>query len=156
MCNAVEAFCRYKSACIVVDFGTALTFTAVGATGDLLGIAITPGLGTARNSLFEDTAQLPSIPLEAPPTSLGTNTIHSIQAGIVLGYKSLVEGLVQQMKQDIAAQTGVKESDIKVVATGGLNSVLKPLTDIFQDVDKSFTLCGLCRIATILKEKGVS
>lgn len=156
LCNAVEAFCRYKSACIVVDFGTALTFTAVGDTGDLLGIAITPGLGTARNSLFEDTAQLPSIPLEAPPTSLGTNTIHSIQAGIVLGYKSLVEGLVQQMKKDIVAQTGVKESDIKVVATGGLNSVLKPLTDIFQDVDKSFTLCGLCRIATILKEKGVS
>ena len=153
LCNAVEAFCRYKTACIVVDFGTALTFTAVGANGDLLGIAITPGLGTARNSLFEDTAQLPSIPLEAPPSSLGKNTIHSIQAGIVLGYKSLVEGLVQQMKKDIATETGISEAQIKVVATGGLNSVLKPLTDIFQEVDKSFTLCGLYRIATILREK---
>lgn len=52
LCNAVEAYCRYQCACIVVDFGTALTFTAVGATGDLLGIAITPGLGAARNSLL--------------------------------------------------------------------------------------------------------
>lgn len=156
LCNAVEAYCRYGCACIVVDFGTALTFTAVGNAGELLGIAITPGLGTARNSLFEDTAQLPSIPLEAPPSSLGKNTIHSIQAGIVLGYKGLVEGLVMQMKKDITAETGIRQEEIKVVATGGLNSVLKPLTDIFQDVDKAFTLCGLYRIATILKEKGIS
>lgn len=153
LCNAVEAYCRYQCACIVVDFGTALTFTAVGATGDLLGITITPGLGTARNSLFEDTAQLPSIPLEAPPSSLGTNTIHSIQAGIVLGYKSLVEGLVRQMKEDMAVQTGSSQDEIKVVATGGLNSVLKPLTDIFQNVDKALTLCGLHRIAVILRDK---
>ena len=150
LCNAVEAYSRYHCACIVVDFGTALTFTVVGDDGKLLGIAITPGLGTARDSLFKNTAQLPSIPLEAPPSSLGTNTIHSIQSGIVLGYKGLVEGLVSQLKNDIYAQTGTLQDTIKVIATGGLNSVLKPITDVFQEVDKALTLCGLHRIAKIL------
>ena len=102
VCNAVEAYSRYRQACIIVDFGTALTFTAVDTDGNLQGIAITPGLGTARNSLFNNTAQLPSVPLEAPPSSLGTNTIHSIQAGIVLGYKGLVESLIHTMKQELA------------------------------------------------------
>lgn len=71
----------------------------------------------------------------------------------MLGYKSLVEGLVRQMKEDMAVQTGSSQDEIKVVATGGLNSVLKPLTDIFQDVDKALTLCGLHRIAVILRDK---
>ncbi len=150
VCNAVEAYCRYKSACIVVDFGTALTFTAVDSTGFIQGIAITPGIGTARNSLFNNTALLPSVPLAAPPDSLGTNTVHSIQAGIVLGYKGLVESLIGQMQQDMAQKTGIPVYDIKVIATGGLNSVLKPITSVFQDVDKSLTLHGLYRIATIV------
>ncbi|AEE16766.1 putative transcriptional acitvator, Baf family [Treponema brennaborense DSM 12168] len=150
VCNAVEAYCRYRSPCIVVDFGTALTFTAIGADGTLLGIAITPGIGTARNALFNNTAQLPSVPLEAPPSSLGTNTIHSIQAGIVLGYKGLVESLINRMKTDMSAQTGIAADTIRIIATGGLNSVLKPITDVFQNVDKSLTLYGLKRIADIV------
>ena len=155
VCNAVEAYERYKSACIIVDFGTALTFTAVDNTGLIQGIAITPGIGTARNSLFNNTAQLPSVPLAAPPDSLGTNTIHSIQAGIVLGYKGLVENLIKQMKSDMASKTGISEDSIKVIATGGLNSVLKPITSVFEDVDKSLTLYGLNRIAQIIKDSNV-
>ena len=75
VCNAVEAYCQLKTACIVVDFGTALTFTAIDAKGNILGISICPGIRTAVNSLFRNTAQLPSVPLEVPPDSLGTNTI---------------------------------------------------------------------------------
>ncbi len=149
ICNAVEAYCRYNSACIVVDFGTALTFTAIDQNGAVQGVAIAPGLGTALKSLFSNTAQIPSVPLEAPPSSLGTNTIHSIQSGIVLGYKGLVESLIAQIKTDMVAKTGVAKDAIHVVATGGLNSVLKPITDVFEDVDKSLTLKGLKRIAEL-------
>ncbi|MCI6479998.1 MAG: type III pantothenate kinase [Candidatus Treponema excrementipullorum] len=156
VCNAVEAYCRYKGACIVVDFGTALTFTAVSSDGSVLGIAITPGIGTARDSLFKNTAQLPSIPLKAPPSVLGKNTIHSIQAGIVLGYKCLVEGLVQQIKEDMGKETGIPPEDIKVVATGGLNSVLEPISTVFQEIDKTLTLRGLHRIGKILRDKGTA
>lgn len=152
VCNAVEAYSRYRQACIIVDFGTALTFTAVDTDGNLQGIAITPGLGTARNSLFNNTAQLPSVPLEAPPSSLGTNTIHSIQAGIVLGYKGLVESLIHTMKQELEEKTGIDRDSIRVIATGGLNSVLKPITAVFQDVDKYLTLYGLNRIASLVQQ----
>ncbi len=150
VCNVVEAWSEYKSPIVVLDFGTALTFTAVSKTAQIEGVAICPGLGTAVNSLFNNTAQLPSVPLKAPDNSLGTNTIHSIQSGIVLGYKGLVESLTERMKLDLADKTNCTEKDIKVIATGGLNSVIKPITDIFENVDKQLTLKGLKRIADIL------
>ncbi len=153
ICNVLEAWSSSKSPVIVLDFGTALTFTAVCATGEVRGVAIAPGLGTAVNSLFNNTAQLPSVPLKAPKDSLGTNTIHSIQSGIILGYKGLVESLVARMSEDLSKTAGCELSSIKVVATGGLNSVLKPITDIFQNVDKQLTLKGLKRIAGILEKK---
>lgn len=152
VCNAVEAYCRYKCSCIIVDFGTALTFTSLDDKGNIQGVAITPGLGTAVNSLFNNTAQLPSVPLVAPKNALGTNTIHSIQAGIVLGYKGLVESLIQQIKNDLHQEYNCDINKIKVIATGGLNSVLKPITDVLQIVDKQLTLHGLNRIAGIVQE----
>lgn len=152
VCNAVEAYARYRTACIAVDFGTALSFIAVGRGGDVRGVAIAPGLGTAVNSLFSNTAQLPSVPLEAPPSSLGMNTIGAIQSGIVLGYSFLVEGLVARMKKEIASLEGGLESDVRVVATGGLNSVLKPITMAFQDYDENLTLLGLRKIGMRILE----
>ncbi len=152
VCNASEAYARYKTACIAVDFGTALSIVAVGKGGKILGVSIAPGLGTAVKSLFNNTAQLPAVPLETPPSSIGTNTIHSIQSGIVLGYSFLVEGLVCKMKEEIAALEGIDKAEIRVVATGGLNSVLKPITSVFQEYDENLTLFGLRRIAHILKE----
>jgi type III pantothenate kinase len=153
VCNAVEAYCRFRGPCIIVDFGTALTFTALDRGGVIQGVNIAPGIGTAVTSLFENTAQLPSVPLEAPPSCLGKNTIHSIQAGVVLGYKGLVEYLVPAMKGELAALDGGSAEDIRVVATGGLNSVLQPITNVFQDVDKQLTLLGLKRISGLVAAK---
>ena len=150
VCNAVEAYSHFKTACIIADFGTALTFTAIDEKGNIQGVAIAPGLRTAVNSLFSNTAQLPSVPLETPESSLGTNTIHSIQSGIVLGYKGLVEALLYQIKKDLSDLTQFPIEKIRVIATGGLNSVLYPITDVFQEVDKQLTLKGLCRIAGIV------
>jgi type III pantothenate kinase len=140
---------EYKKPCIVADFGTALTFTAIDNKGNIQGVAIAPGIKTAVNSLFNNTAQLPSVPLEAPSSSLGKNTIHSIQSGIILGYKGLVESLISQIKNDLSKETDAKQEEIIVIATGGLNSVLKPITDVFEIVDKQLTLKGLKRIADL-------
>jgi type III pantothenate kinase len=140
VCDAVAAYTAYRSACIVIDFGTALTFTAIDATGAIQGVAIAPGLGTAVKALFRDTAQLPSVPLEVPPSSLGRNTIHSIQAGVILGYQGLVESLVARMKKDLG-------TDAKTIATGGLSFVLEEVTDVFDHVDAMLTLKGLRLIA---------
>ncbi len=151
VCNAVEAYASLNSPCITVDFGTALTLTAISGKGEILGVSIAAELRTALNSPLHNTAQMPAVPLEAPPDSLGTNTIHSIQSGIVLGYKGLVEFLIERMRSDMCAKTGASASDIKIIATGGLNSVLKPITSVFQTVDKQLTLKGLRRIASLLE-----
>ncbi len=142
VCDAVAAWTQYHGACIIVDFGTALTFTALDDTGEIKGVAIAPGLQTAVKALFRDTAQLPSVPLAVPPSSLGTNTIHAIQSGVVLGYKGLVESLIQRLQSDL----GLKAP---VIATGGLSQVLQPVTDIFDMVDPLLTLRGLRLIAKI-------
>ena len=76
--NAVYAFHQYKKNCVIVDFGTALTFTTVTATGKVLGVAIVPGLKTAIKALFSNTAQLPEVPLDFPKTAIGTDTVSAI------------------------------------------------------------------------------
>ncbi len=140
--NAVSAWHYFKGeANIVVDFGTALTLTATDSKGIIQGITISPGLGTAIKALAANTAQLPLVPLVAPPSSLGSSTTEAIQSGVVLGYKGLVEYLVGEVKKDMEAKTGDK--NIHVIATGGLNSVLKPITSSFTIVEKDLTLKGL-------------
>lgn len=142
VCDAVAAYTEYRSSCIVVDFGTALTFTAIDDNGEILGVAIAPGLGTAVKALFRDTAQLPSVPLEIPSSSLGRNTIHSIQAGVVLGYQGLIESLIARMRADIG-------KDAPVIATGGLSHVLEPVITVFDRTDAMLTLRGLRIIADL-------
>lgn len=153
VCNATAAYTLWKTACIIIDFGTALTFTTVDESGKIAGVAIAPGLKTAVKSLFDGTAQLPEVSLVAPKDSLGLNTIQSIQSGIVLGYKGLVEGLIARIKDDLSKKTGIAQDKIRVIATGGLNSVLKPITDVFQEVDKKLTLRGLKIIADTVRIK---
>lgn len=143
LCNALEGWLRVKSAVIIVDFGTALTFTAVGDDAQIKGIAIAPGLGTAMRSLSNNTAQLPQVALSAPSKVLGTTTAGAMQSGVVFGYKGLVESMIEQIKTEMAEKHGCEKEKIHVIATGGLNSVLKPITDCFEDYDESLTLQGL-------------
>lgn len=138
--NAVGALELYQQDCIVVDFGTALTFTTVSHTREVLGVAIAPGLKTAINALFQKTAQLPEVPLELPATPIGKNTVHAIQSGVLWGYV----GLVRHMLEAIRLEAGPQYI---AVATGGLSAVLHPLHDIFAHVNPNLTLEGLRIIA---------
>ena len=96
--NAVAAYDRFRCNCIVVDFGTATTFSAVAEPGEFLGVAIAPGLDLAADALAGQTAQLPRVQLVAPPAAIGKNTVHSMQAGLVLGYVGLTEGLIGRLR----------------------------------------------------------
>ena len=134
--NAVAAHNLYSGNCIVVDFGTALTFTVIQANGDLLGVTIAPGLKTAMASLSQKTAQLPNVELVIPPSCIGKNTVQAMQAGIVLGYKGLIESLLKGMTEELKGET-------TIVATGGLSSVMLPLIDFFDHHEPMLTLDGL-------------
>ena len=134
--NAVGAFEKYKQEVIVVDFGTALTFTAVSNRGEILGVSIAPGVHTAMKSLSSNTAKLPEIPLEIPTKVLGNNTIEAMQGGIMEGYVGLVEHMILQFQKEMNSQP-------KVIATGGLSFIFKPLHHLFDDMDVNLTLDGL-------------
>ncbi len=138
--NAVAAYERFRTNCIAIDFGTALTFTAIREPGDLLGVAIAPGLAVAAEALAHHTAQLCSVQLLPPPASIGRNTIHSIQSGVVLGYGGLVETLVTRMQQELGGAA-------EVIATGGTASLVAPLVKRIDHVDPWLTLEGLRIIA---------
>jgi type III pantothenate kinase len=134
--NAVAAFEKSGGNCIVVDFGTALTFTTISKQGKILGVAIAPGLKTALNTLSEGTAKLPEVPLQVPKSVLGQNTIHAMQAGTLIGFSGLVQTLISRIKQEV-------NSDCRVIATGGLASILDPDHSQFDQVEPNLTLEGL-------------
>lgn len=136
MCNVMAAFSKHSKPVIVVDFGTALTFTAVNSTGKILGVNIVPGLKTAIKALFMDTSKLPEVKLKLPESALGKNTIHAIQAGILYGYTGLVKGMIEA----IEFETKLK---FTIIATGGLAAILTTLEETFDEVDRNLTLEGL-------------
>jgi type III pantothenate kinase len=134
--DATAAYIRYGGPCMVIDFGTALTFTTISKGGRILGVAIAPGLLTALKSLTGNTAQLRDVQLVAPPSVLGDNTIHAIQSGIVLGFAGLVDSMVARTEGELSEK-------LTVIATGGLSSVLQSVSARIQIIDENLTLDGL-------------
>lgn len=134
--NAFAAHHLYQKDSIIVDFGTALSFTMVDAQGQMKGVNITPGLETAIKALFLNTAQLPEVPLKYPDSVVGQHTTHAIQSGVLVGYV----GLVRHMVNAIRAELG---EHYLAIATGGLLEVLTPLHDFFDVRRPTLTLDGL-------------
>lgn len=137
--NAVGGYGRFGGACVVVDFGTALSVTAVSADAEIRGVSIAPGINAALSALVGNAAQLTAVPLKTPDTVIGTNTVRSIQSGIMHGYRGLVETLVHGTVAELGGE-------VKVVATGGQASVLGSACDCFDEIDPWLTLDGLRRI----------
>lgn len=138
--NALAAHHKYGQLTMVIDFGTALTFTTIGNNSEIKGVAIAPGLETAVGALAGKTAQLPQIHLSPPPSVLGENTIHAIQSGIVFGYTGLVDSIIERTQIEL-------NKKLTVVATGGLSAVIGPLTKNIQHTEPLLTLEGLVRIS---------
>ena len=137
--NAVEGSSMYDDNVVVVDFGTALTFTVISKNKDVLGVNIVPGLKTAINSLYKNTANLPVIDLKIPDKVIGKNTVHSIQSGIMHGYVGLVKEILSKIKNELVGDT-------KVIATGGLSKFAEPLKVEFDDIIPTLTLDGMIKI----------
>ncbi len=141
--NAVGAHYLYSENIIIIDFGTALTFTVINNAGLLIGVNIAPGLKTAINALVGNTAQLPKVDLIMPMNPVGTNTVEAIQNGVLIGYVGLVKYMIKVINSHL-------EEDFKVVVTGGLSQVIAPHIGAIDYVEPNLTLYGLKYIAESL------
>ncbi|MBZ5515037.1 MAG: type III pantothenate kinase [Acidobacteriia bacterium] len=134
--DSVAAFEKYGGPCVVVDFGTAITFDAISEKGEYLGGVIAPGIGISSEALFQQAARLPRVEIRAPNRVIGTNTVGSMQAGLFYGAVGLVDGILDRL----AAVLGPK---MKVVATGGQAPLVAGSSKYRPPVDPSLTLEGL-------------
>ena len=135
--NAVAAIEKYGSPLIIVDFGTATTFCAISDKAEYLGGTICPGLKISSEALFNGAAKLPRVELIKPGKTICKATVEAMQAGIIYGYVGQVEKIISMMKKELGSE------DIKVVATGGLSSLIHSETDSIDHIDKFLTLEGL-------------
>jgi type III pantothenate kinase len=134
--NAIAAFERYGGPCIVVDFGTATTFDVISARGEYLGGAIAPGLGISADALFSRAARLGRVDIRRPAKVIGTNTVTHLQSGLYYGYIGLVDGILERMIAELAAQP-------RVIATGGLARQISVDSRFISEIDDMLTLDGL-------------
>jgi type III pantothenate kinase len=135
--NAIAAYDRVKDTCVVVDFGTAITYDAVSSDGEYLGGIITPGAEISIEALSERAAKLPKVEIVEPRTLIGKSTVEAIRSGIAFGFAGQVEGIVRRLRAELG-------EDTKVIATGGLARMLVPfIRETIDEVDDLLTLIGL-------------
>jgi len=135
--NAVAAYEKHHTAMIIVDFGTATTFDYVSEDGAYQGGAIAPGVVISSEALFQKASKLPRVEIFAKPKSvLAKDTISSMNVGIIYGYAGLVDGIVNRMKKEVGL-------NLKVIATGGLASLISEVSETIDHVEEFLTLEGL-------------
>jgi len=142
--NAFAAKVIYGAPCVIIDFGTAITFDIISKKGEYLGGLILPGIEISLKSLYEKTALLPRVELKPAPSIIGRDTVNSMRGGILFGFGTMCDGLASKYRD-------VLGKDAKIIATGGNASLIKRYAGSIQIVDEDITLKGLSLIAEMSK-----
>jgi type III pantothenate kinase len=141
---AMAAFRKYGGPLIIIDFGTGTTYDVISREGDYLGGAIAPGMGISVEALYERAARLQRVELKAPSTVIGRTTSESMQAGIIFGFTAQVEGMVARIRKELG-------ENARVIATGGMSSLIAAETPVIEIVDDRLMLEGLRLIYNLNK-----
>jgi len=134
--NVAAARELYGTPAIVVDIGTAITFDCISTDGAYLGGIIAPGPRLSRAALAEHTGLLPFVEIDAPPGIIGKSTVHAIQAGMILGTRALISGLLRELRKKMGGRP-------RVIFTGGQTELIIKGWNYPKIIDPRLTLQGL-------------
>jgi type III pantothenate kinase len=134
--NAVAAHDRLGGPCIVVDFGSAITYDSISEDGEYLGGIISPGVEISIEALAARAAKLPRIDLGPPRQLIGKSTVDAIRSGVIYGFAGQVDGILGRLRAELGADT-------PAIATGGLASAIVPFASSIDECDDLLTLVGL-------------
>ena len=134
--DCVAAMNKYGTPCIVIDFGTATTFNAISKNNEFLGGAISPGLFTCAEALFERAAKLPRVEFARPRVAIGRSTVEAMQSGLYYGYAGLVDNVIEEMFEGMGPVS-------RIIATGGLAPLMIAASQYIDELDETLTLDGL-------------
>ncbi len=144
--NAIAAYDIYKTAMIIIDFGTATTFDVISSKGEYLGGAIVPGVMISSEALFQKASRLPRVEIfKAPGRVIGKDTIESIKSGIIYGNAAMVDGMVERIAKEM-------ETKPKILATGGLAPLIADVSQTIEKIEQSLTLYGLKIISNFIEQ----
>jgi type III pantothenate kinase len=135
LANAIALHHRTGKGGIVVDCGTATSFSVVSPDGRFLGGAIAPGLDMSARALHVDTALLPFVNPQRTPPGTGCETEQAIAAGLLWGLGGMIDRLVEKLREPFP--------DAPVLATGGSARYLVPHCRLVETVLPYLTLEGL-------------
>ena len=134
--NAVAAYDKVRGACVVIDFGTAITYDPVSARGEYLGGIITPGVEISLEALTSRAAKLPRIDIGPPRSLIGKTTVDAIRSGIVYGFAGQVDAIITRLHAELG-------DEAHTIATGGLAEHIVPFCETVDEIDDLLTLKGL-------------
>ena len=146
LCNAIAGFKKFGGPLIIIDFGTATTFDVVAENGDYLGGVIALGLESTAAELHRRAAKLPRIELHFPDKIIGSDTVSSMQAGVMFGAVDAAEGIVRRIRAELGSKA-------KVIATGGLAATMAQQTAVIEECEPSLVLDGIRMIYERVKRR---
>ncbi len=146
LCNAVAGFAKYRGPIVIVDFGTATTYDVVSKNGEYLGGVITAGIETTAGELHRRAAKLPKVDLKFPEKVIGTNTVNSMQAGIMYGALDSMETMIRRISKEL-------DDYPTVIATGGFSETMKKQSKVINKHEPALVLEGVRLIVERIEKK---
>ncbi len=134
--NVVTAMKLYKTKnVLVVDIGTALTFTCC-LSGKFKGGLIMPGYGLSKKTLFSNTALLPVVSDDVSDNIFCQQTNMAMASGILNLYKRSINSLIEEYRT-------ATNQELVVVATGGDAILFADYSNGFDVVNPTLLLEGI-------------
>ncbi|MDF9867395.1 type III pantothenate kinase [Bacilli bacterium PM5-3] len=127
---------KYGQNCLVIDLGTATTMTILNNNNEYIGGIVYPGLKISANALASNAALLPAIDLEIPNHVICKETIQAMQAGLMYGYASMLDGMIERLEKEYG-------SELKIILTGGLSSSIAKILKREVILDEDLLLDGM-------------